>query len=52
MSEEQEIDWGIGAQALYAMVRAKKDCSKRCGVFQLKRNKNEIELECLSKIQY
>ncbi|CAD8089317.1 unnamed protein product [Paramecium sonneborni] len=49
MSEEQEIDWGIGAQAIYAMVRGTKDCSKRCGALQLKREINETETECLKK---
>ncbi|CAD8058943.1 unnamed protein product [Paramecium primaurelia] len=49
MSEEQEIDWGVGAQALYAMVRATKDCAKRCGALQLNRDINEIESKCLQK---
>ncbi|CAD8093394.1 unnamed protein product [Paramecium sonneborni] len=49
MSEEQEIDWGVGAQALHYMVRATKDCSKRCGALKLNRDFNESETECLKK---
>jgi hypothetical protein len=48
MSEDQVLDWGVGAQAITYMVRATKDCTKRCGALKVDRDFNEAESECLS----